>query len=90
MPHQPSSDFQPLCSPPGFMEITQTLRREEPMESGLLPVITGILTKEAIDPYEVVGTAVMAARLLQKQTTGEMLVDIQDCSKGIMDLGLDP
>ena len=58
------------------------------MESSLLPVVTGFLTQEIIDPYKVIGMAVMAARLLQNQTTGEMLVDIQVCSKGIMGLGL--
>ena len=43
------------------------------MESSLLPVITGIPTEEAIDPYEVMGMDVMATRLLRNQTTGEML-----------------
>ena len=32
----------------------------------------------------------MTARLLRNQATGEMLVDIQVCSEGIVDLGLDP
>ena len=32
----------------------------------------------------------MVARLLQNETTGEMLVDIQVYSKGIMGLGLNP
>ena len=63
MPHQPSSDSQPLCPLPGFAEIAQILRREEPMESGPIPDITSILTDEAIVPYEVMGMAVMVARL---------------------------
>ena len=60
------------------------------MESSLPPVITGIPTQETIDPYEVMGTAVMVARLLRNQATGEMLVDIQVCSEGIVGVGLDP
>ena len=51
MPHQSISDSQPLCLPPRSAEIAQTLRREEPMESDPLPVITGIPSEEAIDPY---------------------------------------
>ena len=105
-PHQPSSDSWPLCPPPRFAEITQTLRREEPMESSPPLVITGIPTQEVVDPYEAVG---MVARLLQNQTpdtcaaescwhactcTGvpnlEMWVHIQVCSKGIMGMGLGP
>ena len=83
-PHQPLPDSQPLCPLPGFMEITQTLRKEEPMESSPPPVITGILTQEIVNPYEVMGMAVMVARLLQNQTAREMMVDIQVCSEGIM------
>ena len=60
------------------------------MESGLLPVITSIPSKEAIDPYEVMGTAVTVTRLPQNQATGEVLVDIQVCSKGIVGLALKP
>ena len=89
-PHQPSSYPKPLWPLGRFPEITQTLRSVEPIESSPLPVITGILTQEIIDPYEVMGMPVMVARLLQNQTTGEMLVDIKVCSEGIMGLGLDP
>ena len=63
---------------------------EEPMESGLLQVITCIPTKEAVDPYKDVGMAVMVARLFWNQTTGEMLADIRVCSEGIVGLGLHP
>ena len=89
-PHQPLSDFQPLCPPPGFMEIAQMLRKEEPMESSLLPVVTDIPTQEIINPYEVEGMAVTVASLLRNQTTVEMMVDLQVCSEGIVGLGLDP
>ena len=34
------------------------------MESGQPLVVTGILCKEIIDPYEVMGSAVMATQLL--------------------------
>ena len=50
MTHQPSSDPWPLYLLPRLTEIAQTLWREEPMESSPLPVIAGILSKEAIDP----------------------------------------
>ena len=91
MLHQPLSESQPLCPPPRFMEIAQTLRQEEPMESGLLQVIiTGILTEGAIDPYKVIGTTIVATKLLQNQTMGDMLVTIQVCSEGIVGLGLKP
>ena len=60
------------------------------MESIQPPVITSILTQETIDPYEVIGIAMMAARLLRNQATGEMLMDVQVCSEGIVGLGLDP
>ena len=90
MLHQPTSDSKPKCLLPGFVEIAQTLRQEESMESTLLPLITGTPSKEAIDPYKVMGMAMMATRLLQYQTTREVLVDIQVCSKGIMGLGLHP
>ena len=60
------------------------------MESSPPPVITGIPTQETIDPYEVMGTAVMAARLLRNQATGKMLVDVQVCSEGIVGLGINP
>ena len=80
-PHQPLSDSWPLCPPPGFMKIAQMWRKEEPMESSPPPVITGIPTQGTIDPYEIMGTAVMVARLLRNQTTGEMMVDIQVCSE---------
>ena len=61
------------------------------MEGSLPPVTTGILTEETIDSYEVMGMAVMAARLLRNQSTGEMLVDIQQvCSKEIVGLELEP
>ena len=63
-PHQPSSNSWPLCPSSGFVEIAQTLRREEPMESSLPPVITGIPTQEVVDPYKVMGTAMTVARLL--------------------------
>ena len=89
-PQQPLSDSQSLAPPPEFAEIAPTLRKEEPMESSLLPVITGILTQEVIYPYQVMGTAVIATRLLRNQTTGEMMVDIQVCSEGIVSLGLNP
>ena len=59
------------------------------MESSLPSVITGIPSQEIVDPYEVMGMAVMAARLLQNQTTGELMVDIQVCSKGMVGLKLD-
>ena len=59
------------------------------MESGLLPVITSIPTKEDVNPYKVMGMAMMATRLLH-QTNREVLVDIQVCSKAIMGLALDP
>ena len=42
IPHQSMSDHKPLCSPPRFMEITQSLWREEPMESNPMPVVTGV------------------------------------------------
>ena len=86
--HQPPSDSWPLCPLPRFMEIAQTLRKEESMESSPSPVITGIQTQEIIGPYKVMGMAVMAARLLQNQTTGEMMMDIKVWSQGIMGLGL--
>ena len=89
-PCHPLSDSQPLCSPPGFLGIAQTLGTEEPMESSPPPVITSILTQETIDPYEVMGMVVMAARLLRNQATGEMLVDVQVCFEGIVGLRLDP
>ena len=60
------------------------------MESSPPQVITGIQTQEIIDPYKVVGMAVMVPRLLRNQTTGEMMVDIQVCSEGIVGLGLNP
>ena len=89
-PHQSPSDSQPLCPPPGFMEIAQMLRKEEPMESSPPPVITGIPTKEVVDPYKVMDMAVMVTRLLRNETTGEMMVDIHVCSEGIMGLGFNP
>ena len=58
------------------------------MESGLLPVNTGIPTEEAVDPYKVMGMAMTVTRLLWDQTTREMLVDIQVCCEGIVGLGL--
>ena len=90
MPHQSTIDSQPLCPLPGFVEMTQTLWRGEPVESGPLLVITGVLSKKAIDPYEVMGMAMMATQLHWQHTTREVLVDIQFCSEGIMGLGLDP
>ena len=66
------------------------LRMEEPMESSPPPVITGISTQETTDPYKVLGMAVIVAKLLRNQATGEMLEDVQVCSEGIMGLGLDP
>ena len=60
------------------------------MESSPPPVIISIPTQEVIDPYKVMGMAVMVPRLLQNQTTGEMLMDIQVCSKGIIGMGLNP
>ena len=89
-PCQHLSDSQSLCPPPGFTEIAQMQRKEDPMESSPTPVITSILTQETIDPYEVVGMAVTATRLLRHQTTGQMMVHIQVCSEGIVGLGLDP
>ena len=62
LPHQPSSDSQPLCPLPRFAEITKTLRRKEPMQSSPIPVITSIPTKKAIDPYKVMGMAVRVTR----------------------------
>ena len=89
-PHWPLSNSQPLCPPPRFVEIAQTLKKEEPMESSLPPVVTSILTQEVINSYKVMGMAVMAARLLWNQTTGEMLMDIHVCSQGIVGLELNP
>ena len=86
-PLQPLSDCWPLCPPPGFLGIAQMLRMEEPMESSPPSVVTGIPTQQTTD---VMGTAVMAARLLRNQATGEMLVDVQVCSEGIVGLGLKP
>ena len=37
---------------------------EEPIESGLPPVIAGVLSEEAIDLYKVMGTAMMVTWLL--------------------------
>ena len=66
------------------------LRKEIPMESSPLSVVTGIPTQEVIDAYQVMGMVVMATRWLRNQTTREMMVDIQVCSEGIGCLGLDP
>ena len=54
-PHQPPSDSQPICPLPGFREIAQMLRKEEPMDISPLPVITSILTQEIVDPLWVMG-----------------------------------
>ena len=64
MLHQSTSNHKPQCPPPDFVEIAQALHGEEPVESGPLPVITSIPTEDAVDPYKVMGTAVMAARLI--------------------------
>ena len=60
------------------------------MESSPPLVITSILSKEAIDPYEVMGMAMMVTQLPDHHTTIEVLVDIWFCSEGIVSLGLDP
>ena len=70
------SNHEPLCPLPGFVEIAQTLQKEEPMESDLLPVIASILSEETIDPYKGMGTALMVTWLLQHHTTTEVLINI--------------
>ena len=78
------------------MPSTQVLRDhtspvgKEPMEIGSPPLITGIPSEEAIDSYEVMGTAVMVTWLLHHHTTREVFIDIQFCSKAFVDLGIDP
>ena len=90
MQHKPTSESWPLCPLPGFADITKTLEWEEPVENGLLSVITSIPTEEAIDTYKVVEMNMMANKPIWNQTMGEMSVDIQVCSGGIMGLGLKP
>ena len=48
MLHQSASDHKPLCPPPRFVEIAQTLQGEEPIESGQMLVIASILYEEVI------------------------------------------
>ena len=74
----------------GLQRLHKPCGGEEPVESGQLPVITGILCKEITDPYEVMGSAVMATRLLRYPTTGAIFIDIKFCAEGIVGLGLDP
>ena len=80
---------QAPVSPSGFVELTQALWGDEPMKSDPPPVITGIMSKEIIDPYKVMGTAMMAIWLLQHHTTREVLINIQFCSEATVGLGLE-
>ena len=59
------------------------------MESGL-PLVVGILPKEVIDLYKVMGSAMMATWLLWHPTMGAIYIDMQSCALRIVGLGLDP
>ena len=59
------------------------------MENSLLSIIN-VLPEEVINPYEVMGSVVMAAHPLQHPTMGEIFIDIQSCALRIWGLGLDP
>ena len=90
MPHQSMSESWPLCSLPGFAEITQTLGGKNPWRVAHCWSLLAFHPKRPINLYKVMGTPVTATSLLQHQTTGEVLVHIQFCSKGIVGLGLNP
>ena len=90
MPFQSTSDHKPQCPLPGFAEIAQALWGMNPMDSVPLPVITGIQSKEAVDQYEVMGTAITVTWLLWHYSTGEVLINIQFCSKAFVGLELNP
>ena len=73
----------------GFAEIVQAPWGEEPKERGPQSIIS-VPPEEVINPYEVMGSVVMANCLLWHSTMGEVFIDIQLCALRIVGLGLDP
>ena len=67
----------------------QALWGEESVESGP-PSIIGVPPKEVIDPYEVMGSAVMATHLLWHPNMREVFINIQSCALRIVGLVLGP
>ena len=83
------SDYKPPCPLLGFAEITQATQGEGSVKRGPT-LVMGVLSKEAEDTYEVMGSLIMVAQLIQHPTSEEMYINMLTCTLSIVGLRLDP